>query len=231
MVGYAVCHQIASHSFTVAGRQLPLCARCTGTFLGALVGLVGQAFVLQRRRAAAFPSPPILAILLCFTLAWIADGANSYLQLIGGAHLYDPTNTLRLITGTLNGLTMSTLVYPVLNVSLWRFPLDKPAVQGLRDLAVLLLMESFLVLLVLSGWDALLYPFALLSAAGVVTLLTSVNSVIVVIVLRRENSIENWRQFVMPVAIGLVLSLIQIGAIDLIRYGLTGTLESIPSLQ
>lgn len=231
MVGYAVCHQIASHSFTVAGRQLPLCARCTGTFLGALVGLVGQAFVLQRRRAAAFPSPPILAILVCFTLAWIGDGVNSYLQLIGGAHLYDSTNSLRLITGTLNGLTMSSLVYPILNVSLWQVPLDRPAVRGLRDLAVLLLMESLVVLLVQSGWDALLYPLALLSAAGVLTLLTSVNSVIAVIVLHRENSVENWRQFVMPVAIGVVLSFIQIGAIDLIRYALTGTLEGIPTIQ
>lgn len=231
MVGYAVCHQIASHSFALNGRQLPLCARCTGTFLGALVGLTGQAFILRRRRAAAFPSSPVLAILLGFTLSWIADGANSYLDLIGGASLYEPTNILRLITGTLNGLTMSALVYPIVNVSLWRSPIDRPALRGLRDLAVLILMESVLVLVVLSGWDVLLYPIALLSAAGVLALLTSVNSVIATVILRRENSVETWRQFAVPIALGLVLSLIQIGVIDLIRYALTGTLEGIPSLQ
>lgn len=231
MVGYAVCHQIASHSFALSGRQLPLCARCTGTFLGALVGLTGQAFVLRRRRAAAFPSSPVLAILLGFTLSWIADGANSYLDLIGGASLYEPTNTLRLITGTSNGLTMSALVYPIVNVSLCRFPIDRPALRGLRDLAVLILMESLLVLVILSGWDVLLYPIALLSAAGVLALLTSVNSVIATVVLRRENSVETWRQSVVPIALGLALSLIQIGVIDLIRYALTGTLEGIPSLQ
>jgi uncharacterized membrane protein len=230
MVGYAVCHQIESHSFSLAGRQLPLCARCTGTFLGALVGLIGQAAVLRHWRAAAFPSSPILVILLAFTLSWIADGSNSYLALIGGASLYEPSNTLRLITGTLNGLTMSAFVYPIFNVSLWQAPVDEPALQGVRDLAVLLLMETLLVFVILSGSDFLLYPVAFLSAAGVLALLTSVNSVIALIVLRRENSSSNWRQALLPVVVGLVLSLIQIGVIDLIRYGLTGTLHGLPSL-
>jgi hypothetical protein len=92
-------------------------------------------------------------------------------------------------------------------------------------------MESIPALLVLSARDSLLYPIALLSTAGVLTLLTGVNSVIAVIVLRRENSAENWGEAIVPVSIGLVLSLIQIGAIDLIRYALTGTLGAIPSLQ
>lgn len=231
MVGYAVCHQIESHSFILAGRQLPLCARCTGTFLGALLGLLGQAFVLRRRRAAAFPSSPILVILLVFTLSWMVDGANSYLALIGGPNLYEPSNTLRLITGSLNGLTMSAFVYPIFNVSLWRAPVDEPAFRGPRDLAILLLMEGVLFMLILSGSGFLLYPVALLSVAGVLALLTSVNSVIATIVLRRDNLAETWWQALVPVAIGLVLSLIQIGVIDLIRYKLTGTLYGIPSLQ
>jgi hypothetical protein len=161
----------------------------------------------------------------------MADGTNSYLALIGSANLYEPSNTFRLITGSLNGLTMSAFVYPIFNVSLWRSPVDEPALQGPRDLGILLLMESVLVLLVLSGLDFLLYPVALLSAAGVLALLTSVNTVIATILLRRENSAENWRQTLVPIAIGLALSLIQIGVIDLIRYRLTGTLHGIPSLQ
>jgi hypothetical protein len=35
--GYAICHRITERSFTVAGRQFPLCARCTGTYLGIAV--------------------------------------------------------------------------------------------------------------------------------------------------------------------------------------------------
>jgi uncharacterized membrane protein len=231
MVGYAVCHQIESHSFTVAGHQLPLCARCTGTFLGALVGLFGQAVVLRRRRAAEFPTTPVLTILVGFTLSWMADGLNSYLALIGGAHLYEPRNALRLTTGAVNGLTMSALIYPIFNISVWRHPADKPAVRNLPDLGVLLLMEAALISVVLLRPDFLLYPLALLSAGGVLTLLTSVNTVIALILMRRENSIGNWREAMVPIALGLVLSLIQIGLIDIIRYVLTGTLEGIPPLQ
>lgn len=231
MVGYAVCHQIESHSFTIAGHQLPLCARCTGTFLGALVGLLGQAAVLRRRKAALFPSPRILAILVSFTLLWIADGLNSYLALINGPHLYEPRNALRLTTGALNGLTMSALIYPVFNVTVWREPLHEPAFRGLRDLGVALLMEAVLVSLVLSRWGFLLHPLALLSASAVLTLLTSVNTAMTLILFQRENSVKSWQQAIAPISVGLMLSLVQIGLIDILRFRLTGTLEGIPPLQ
>ena len=231
MIGYAVCHQIESHSFVLAGRQLPLCARCTGTFLGALVGLFGQGVVLRRRRASALPPAPVLAVLITFSMAWAADGVNSYLALMGGPHLYQPTNELRLVTGALNGMTMSALVFPVFNVSLWLDPIDRSAIRGIRDLSILLVMELGLVALVLSRWGFLLYPLALFSAAAVLTMLTSVNSVIGIILLGRDNSATMWHEALLPIAIGLILSLVQIGLIDLLRYSLTGTLEGIPPVS
>jgi uncharacterized membrane protein len=231
MVGYAVCHQIESHSFSIAGHQLPLCARCTGTFLGALVGLFGQGVVLRRRRAGELPPGRLLAILVGFTLLWMADGVNSYLALVGGPHLYEPRNTFRLITGALNGITMSALVYPVFNISLWRRPAGEAALRNLPDLGVLLLLEAALIGVVLSRQDFMLYPLTLLSAAGVLTLLTSVNTVIALILAGRDNSIGNWRQAVVPISVGLILSLIQIGVIGLVRYQVTGTFEGIPSLR
>ena len=38
-VGYAVCHRIDLRSFNLGERQMPLCARCTGMYLGAVLGL------------------------------------------------------------------------------------------------------------------------------------------------------------------------------------------------
>ena len=38
-VGYAVCHQIGERSFMVNGEPLPLCARCTGMYVGVMIGL------------------------------------------------------------------------------------------------------------------------------------------------------------------------------------------------
>jgi uncharacterized membrane protein len=228
MVGYAVCHRITARSFVIAGRQLPLCARCSGTFIGALVGFFGQAVVLRRRRAAEFPSPFVLAILIGFTLLWATDGLNSYLTLINGPHVYEPRNWLRLTTGALQGLTMSALVYPIFNFTMWRNPTSERTIRNLGELGMLILLEGGLIGLVLTEWDFLLYPLALLSAAGVLTLLTCINSMLVLMIIRRENVVDTWRASLIPLLAGFTLSLIQVGVIDLIRYALTGTLEGFP---
>lgn len=231
LVGYAVCHRIPSHSFFFAGRQLPLCARCTGTFLGALVGLFGQAVVLGRRRESEFPPLPILLLLVGFILLMMADGANSYLSLIPGAvHLYQPRQELRLLTGTLNGLALSGLLLPMVHFSLWRDPSPKRAIRGWGDLAVLLALEGTMAALVLSGWPFLLVPLALASAVGVLVMLTLVNTVLVTMLAGRENSYRGWRDAATPLLVGLALAFLLIGLIDLVRYGLTGTLEGFPGL-
>lgn len=230
IVGYAVCHQIESHSFTVAGRQLPLCARCSGTFLGALIGLFGQA-VLGRRRAAKFPATMVIVILAGFTLLWTVDGLNSYLTLIRGPHLYRPRNWLRLASGGLNGLTMSVLVYPILNVTLWREPAREQAIRGWRDWGVLLLFEAGMMGLVLGRWPILLYPLALLSALGVLTLLTAVNTTLVLIIVGLDNLARNWREAIVPLSAGFTVSLIEIGVIDVIRYELTSIIQNTSLLQ
>ena len=36
-IGYAVCHQISVRSYFFGDHQLPLCARCSGQYLGALL--------------------------------------------------------------------------------------------------------------------------------------------------------------------------------------------------
>jgi hypothetical protein len=125
---------------------------------------------------------------------------------------------------------MSALVYPVFNFTLWRHPTTEPAIRNLRDLGVLLLLEAGMVGLVLAGWAFLLVPLALLSAAGVLILLTSVNSMLVLMIVRRENVADTWRAALIPLLAGLTVSLIQVGAIDVLRYTLTGTLSGIPLL-
>ena len=76
-VGAAVCHRRPSHSFTMAGRQLPLCQRCSGTFPGALTGLLVQWLILRRRRALGYPVWQVLVVLGAFAALWGLDGVNS----------------------------------------------------------------------------------------------------------------------------------------------------------
>jgi uncharacterized membrane protein len=79
-IGYAVCHQIDLRSFHLVERRLPLCARCSGMYLGAVLGLSYQWFIGWRR--AGTPPWIILALLGVFVFAFVVDGLNSFISLI-----------------------------------------------------------------------------------------------------------------------------------------------------
>ena len=79
-IGYAVCHRIDLRSFHIGDRQVPLCARCTGMFLGAMLGLCYQSYIGQKRSGA--PPAQVIVVLVIFVFAFILDGLNSYVSLI-----------------------------------------------------------------------------------------------------------------------------------------------------
>ena len=171
-------------------------------------------------------------MLVGFVLLMAVDGVNSYISLLPiGTSLYEPTNTLRLITGALNGLAMSAIVYPAINSTLWRDPTAERAIGAWKDLLVLLVLEAGTVGLVLTRWGPLLYPIATMSALGVLALLSSANSVLILTITNRENRAAGWRQAAIALLAGLTASLVEIGVIDIIRYRLTGTFWGIPPLQ
>lgn len=47
--GSLVCHQLPERSFHVAGVQLPVCARCTGLYIGAVAGALMWVTYFHRR--------------------------------------------------------------------------------------------------------------------------------------------------------------------------------------
>lgn len=229
-LAYAVCHRIDERSFHIGERQTPLCARCSGTFTLALLGLGAQAIFRPRR--AQWPGREVWAVLAVFALAFAVDGANSYLYLIKSTrpgllgslpNLYTPHNWLRLLTGSGMGLTIAIGLFPAINQTLWRTPDERPAITGLRDLAPLLGLLALTDLAILSEQPALLYPLALLGALGVPVLLGLLFMLIWVILMRQENSFESARQLWLPLLAGLTLALLMITAIDLGRLWLTGT--------
>ena len=142
LFGAGVCGQIPSHSLIIGGRQLPLCARCTGTYLGALLGFLGLA-ALRRRRASGLPPSEVRALLAGFIVLWGIDGLNSFLTLIPNApHLYEPHNLWRLITGILQGLALSIIVYPVFNFLLWKEADSERVIHNWRELVRLLIRKG-----------------------------------------------------------------------------------------
>lgn len=225
LVGYGLCHRISSHSFHLAGRQLPLCARCTGTYLGALWGLFF--ITVRHRRPSQLPPTPILALLIGFFFLQAVDGLNSYLTLFPGLpHLYKPHNLLRFVTGALNGLTIGALVVPIFSFALWRAPESSPSIQGWEEIGALLLGVGGLVALVSTNFPALLYPLAVSSALSAILVLSLVNTTIVIVVTGRERRVESWTQAWPFLLVGLDLSLMEIGALILMRGLITNWMSS-----
>jgi len=236
-IGYAVCHRIEARSFHVNGRQMPLCARCTGEFNAAAAALIVQGFVSRRR--SRLPSRGILTLLALFFLLFAVDGSNSYLYLLKQNRagvlanlpiLYVPNNTLRLFTGSGMGLALACVLYPMYNQSLWRTPDERPSLNwpqfGLLAAGVLgmnfgILTENPLVL----------YAVALLSALGVLALLSMVFSMVWVIGMKQDNSFERPGQLWLSSAAGLTLALLLLLGIDLLRFQLTQTWSGFPGLS
>jgi len=223
-VGYAVCHRISSHSFFLADRPFSLCARCTGQYLGFLWGFSLQVILAKKR--VGFPKPFYLMLLAVFFLAYFVDGVNSVLHLYPGLDrwsLYEPINELRLFTGLGMGLVISALLYPLAGQTVWKEYSLAPAIKGLREWIIFVGGAAAFGLLILTGNPLVLYPIILLSTAGLLFLLMVLYGVIWLLIAKKENSIDNWKELSWWGLAGLISALVQIMAVDAIRYLLTGT--------
>lgn len=221
-LGYAVCHRISVRSFFLGERQVPLCARCTGMYLGAVVALAYQQ--LTRPRYAGTPPRRVVALLAVFVLAFAVDGLNSYLSLFPGApQLYQPRNELRLFTGSGMGIAVAVALFPAFNQTIWREWLPEPALPGMLSLAGIVSVSALINLLVLTQNPLLLFPLALVSAGGVLVLLSMVYSMVWLMLWRSENTCQSLRELATPLLAGFGLALIQIAALDVVRYFLTGS--------
>ncbi|NMC11411.1 MAG: DUF2085 domain-containing protein [Chloroflexi bacterium] len=223
-IGYAICHRIDLRSFHIGDRQLPLCARCMGMFLGALSGLVFQNIISNKHSGTA--PLKVLIIIGIFVAAFAGDGINSYLSLFPGAPtLYAPNNTLRLLTGSGMGIALSVILFPAFNQSVWKDYKPEPAMPGLRCVVNLLLIILLIDALVLSENPLVLFPLAIISVLSVLIILTMVYTMLCLIVLRAENKYDRISEMIFPLTAGFGIALLQIGALDFIRYLFIGSWE------
>ena len=232
-IGYAVCHRIGERSFHIGDRQLPLCARCTGEFNAAAISLIFFAFASGKR--SGFPGWKLGAPLLLFFIAFGVDGSNSYLYLLKQTsdafdkipNLYMPHNTLRLITGSGMGIALASILFPAFNQSAWKTSDPVPALDW-KKLGVLVGMIFLVDLAILTENPIVLYPIAILSVLGVLSLLVIVFGMAWVMIMQQDNSFDSLLQMWMPFLAGTTLAFLMITAIDLLRFKLTGTWGGFP---
>lgn len=222
-VGYAICHRLPSHSFFIQERPVSLCARCSGQYLGLVVGLI-YLFLVAKKRAGA-PQWTVIVLLGLIFLAYLADALNS---LVHFAHwedltLYNPRNDLRLITGVGVGLDISLMVYILFQRTVWKRFSPQAILKGFREWAGFFLSGALVTAAFLSGRSWILYPLTLVSALGVLTLLTLLYGLIWIIFFGMENKARRFSDLIWPLLGGFLTALLQIAGMDLLRYGLTGT--------
>lgn len=220
-IGYAVCHRIDARSFHILGRQFPLCARCSGTFIGAMLGLAYQTVFGRKGKM-----PPTLVLVLfgALALAWVLDGSNSFLMLLpGDRSVYETTNLTRLLTGTGMGLAISVVLRPAFIQTVYTTWEDESVFEDWKKLLGLLLAAALLDLLILLEIPWILYPLALVGSLGVVVLLMVVYCMVWVMITNHENRYARFREIWVPLVGGYMVAMLQIGVIDLLRYLWTGT--------
>jgi uncharacterized membrane protein len=220
-VGYAVCHRISARSYHIGDRETPMCARCSGMYLGALAALLYQA-----RLGKKYKLPPlkILVILAIFLIAFGIDGINSYLHLFPNApSLYQPNNILRLLTGTGLGIGMGIMLLPVFNQTIWTDSENVPLVSSWRQFIEILAIVLVIDVAVYSEIPLLLYPLALMSSATVLALLSMIYTLVWVMLGKRENNYTSLKELYPTLLGGFITALAQIALMDYARFLITGT--------
>ena len=95
-MGSAVCHQMAERSLLFNGMQMPLCARCTGIYIGAFFAFCF--FFLKKRMQAGNSFTMIQAILTGLAILPVGiDGVGSYLG------FWESSQLMRMFSGSLVG--------------------------------------------------------------------------------------------------------------------------------
>jgi uncharacterized membrane protein len=225
--GYAVCHQLESHTIDFQGRLLPLCARCTGMYLGTLVSLV---MLQKRRHAAGTPFKSLQVVLVLFLVAFIVDGVTSALGFFSSIpQLYPPNNWLRLITGLMMGMVIANLLIVLWHQTWWKQSSALPALTSWVHFGIIFAANSLVGALVWLPVSFLYYPVAILSTLTIIILLSMIYCLIWIIIFKKENTFDSYGEGLRFLLAGLTTAVIQIGLLDLLRYSLTGTWQGFSS--
>lgn len=208
MIGSSVCHQIGSHSLILEGVQFPLCARCTGLYLGCFIALL---YFSTQGKKSGLPSRPFLLILLVLALAWGTDGLNSFISdFVEKPFLWATTNTTRLVTGFGMGLVLSTALKTLFNLTIWKDVQKEPLLNSAIQLGAYTLTATGLAFLLFSKNIVIFKTLAGIAVITILVVITMLYTIFWVIVTRKDNSFENLRALIIFLLAGFASALLQI---------------------
>ena len=225
-IAYGLDPQRPSHTYFLAGMQLPLEARKLGMFGGFLITYLSL-LAAGHTRAASFPPRRITALLVAFIAVMGLDGLNATFFDLGLPHSYSPDLRLRLGTGLLAGIAMAGLLLPALNGSLWREIRLIPALASGREIGGALLLAAAFFLLVDARPAILYYPIGILGVTGLVVELTLINLIFVLVLARRVGMASGAWDVLPPALAALALTMGELILMSIVRYVTLGDITSL----
>lgn len=214
-IGSSVCHQLSSHSIIREGVQFPLCARCSGLYLGCLIAL---AYYTTRGKKNGLPKRGYLLTLLFMTLAWAGDGVNSFISdFVGQPFLWTTSNTTRLVTGFGMGLVLSTALMTLFNLTVWKERQKEPLLNHIWQIGAYALAAAGLGALLLFGNLLVFYALANISIFTILVVISLLYTIFWVIVLKKDNTFTNLKALVFYLAAGFASAMLQITLMTSLR--------------
>jgi uncharacterized membrane protein len=219
-VGSTVCHQIPSHSFHQGETQFALCARCSGLYLGSIIGL-GYFFTQGKKRG--LPSRGYLILLVMLFIVWSGDGLNSFISdFLNQPFLYETTNLTRLATGFGMGLVMAIALMTLFNVSIWKNGQMEALLHHPLQIAGYFAASLVMGLVILNSGKIFFTVLSYISISAVMIIVTMLYTVFWVIMTRNEAQFTNLQPLGIFLVAGFGTAMLQFTLLFLFRGWILG---------
>jgi uncharacterized membrane protein len=214
-----ICALRPSHSYFAGALQLPLEARMLGIFAGALLTFLAL-LAFRRVGARHLGSRMTIGLLALAFATMVFDGVNSTLENIDQAHLYAPSNQLRLATGLLAGLALAvvltwllgTIATPRTNTA------RRAVIRRPWELVALLAVLAIFYWTVAREHPLGYYPIALFGAVGVIAVLAGTVLLFILSLGRLAGRVTRARQLLAPGALALLFAFAFIASAAALRW-------------
>lgn len=212
---HGLCAQTPGHTFTFEGQALPFDARMTGIYTG-VFGTLAYLAARGRLLAQDLPRNRILAMLGIFVALMAADGFNSLFTDLGIWHPWETTNSMRVFTGYLAGITLAVAIVWLLSGTVFQVADRRRIIDSWADIAGSLaaLPIGLLILWWAPGW--LFVPFSTVLVLSAWAVLGTLALVTILLISRYDERIVSRAQLHVPGAFGLVLGL---GVMLMLAFG------------
>ena len=214
IAGDGLCHQIPDRTLVALGLYYPVCARCTGIYLGFVVALAVLFFLYRGAQRSGIPRWPFFIVAALASAGMLFDVVSAQLM------FRDTSNLIRLATGTLFGASLGVIAYLMLVDALAAAASNRPVLGDVRGLtgwltgALITVVVTYFVL-PLAG------PLGpILTAVSIVITFSAVATACVGLAPRFRRSVHSVRTAAAPSLIGLVLGAGGILLAKALQFGL-----------